>query len=250
MFQIDLVSHWFLFAAIAFASTIQTATGFGGSIFFITLAALVYPIEQLIPIAVILNIYINGYLLFQHSIHIDRIFLLKQILPWTIPGLFIGWLFFSHANTPLLLDTFTVFIIIIASREIILVLRGQSKHGSLGLPIVYRSLYLFVGGIVHGIYASGGPLVVYVSSRQIKEKSSFRSTLAALWLILNILLILVYIFSDQIDSDTVIYSTIAIPILLVSIFLGEYIHKRLNQQKFRLVIYILLLICGIFILIK
>ena len=45
---------------------------------------------------------------------------------------------------------------------------------------------LGLGGFVHGLFGTGGPMIVYVVRRRLADKRAFRSTLAVLWLVLNI----------------------------------------------------------------
>jgi uncharacterized membrane protein YfcA len=56
-------------------------------------------------------------------------------------------------------------------------------------------LILVVGGMVHGAFASGGPLVVLYASKTLTDKGSFRATLCLLWTTLNTLLLINYLRS-------------------------------------------------------
>jgi len=46
---------------------------------------------------------------------------------------------------------------------------------------------LFLGGIVHGAFVIGGPLVTVYTIAAVKEKSKFRATMTMVWMIINTL---------------------------------------------------------------
>jgi hypothetical protein len=41
-------------------------------------------------------------------------------------------------------------------------------------------------GLVHGMYTTGGPLLVYALGREGLSKHVFRSTVTAVWLVFNV----------------------------------------------------------------
>ena len=109
---------------------------------------------------------------------------------------------------------------------------------------------MFSAGIVHGIYASGGPLIVYPVSRIITNKSVFRSTLIAVWLFFNIILIVSYTATCRITLQSLTWTAMLLPIIALSVFLGEWLHNYVNEYKFRILVYIILTIAGLFIAVQ
>ena len=53
-------------------------------------------------------------------------------------------------------------------------------------------LYLLLGlaGIVHGIFVSGGPLLIGYLTKRIQDKVSFRATISTVWVVLNTIILL------------------------------------------------------------
>jgi uncharacterized membrane protein YfcA len=78
-------------------------------------------------------------------------------------GLLAGIGIFQYVQGPLLKKLFGLLISLLCARELC---RLQGKKGNLqGLSRVKYSLTLLAAGIVQGVFASGGPLVVYALSR-------------------------------------------------------------------------------------
>ena len=84
-------------------------------------------------------------------------------------------------------------------------------------------------------------LAVFVSSRALPEKSAFRATLAALWVVLNLLLLPRLWLDGSLD---VAVSFLLLAPLGVGALAGNWIHHRLDEARFRRVVAVLLLGAG------
>lgn len=109
----------------------------------------------------------------------------------------------------------------------------------------FMSFILFLGGIIHGAFGTGGPFVVIYASRVLIDKSLFRVTLSLLWLVLNSIRLVGYaqggMFSDNEIMKAFYWN---MPFLLVGVFLGDWLHRKSNALYFRLCLYIVLSIAG------
>jgi len=110
-------------------------------------------------------------------------------------------------------------------------------------------LLLFIGGIVHGIFSSGGPLVVLYASRTLRDKGTFRATLCLLWTTLNTIILSTYLIEGSFTKDVTIKTGILIPFVLLGIFFGEKVHDKVDSRRFSLLVFAMLLITGIFMLV-
>jgi uncharacterized membrane protein YfcA len=123
-----------------------------------------------------------------------------------------------------------------------------------GIQIVPHSLMLsraltFGAGITHGLFASGGPLLVYALGDIQLDKSRMRATLLVVWFTLNSCLSLLFLVDGTLLPSLprlVFY----LPLLVVGVLLGEYLHHRLNEQRFRQLVYSLLAITGALLMFK
>jgi uncharacterized membrane protein YfcA len=241
-----LDGYFFILAAIVlFAYTTQTISGFGSIIIALTLGANFYPIPKLLPILVLLTVIMNIYLLTKHRSYIDRTLLIKRILPLMVVGFAIGVFVFNYFQTGVLKNVYGIFVVIFSLREIIILV--WKKNEQRPLTTLQTIGWMFSAGVVHGIYASGGPLIVYPVSRIITNKSVFRSTLIAVWLFFNIILIVTYAATCRFTIQSLTWTAMLLPIIALSVFLGEWLHNYVNEYKFRILVYIILTIAGLFI---
>ena len=113
------------------------------------------------------------------------------------------------------------------------------------LPLWLLFLLLFLGGILHQLYVSGGPLVVIYATYRLKDKNQFRATLSIMWLILNSILFGEQMAMGYFTSRTWMLFGIAAGASVLSIVIGQLIAKKLNLKVFLKITYGLLLISGI-----
>ena len=100
-------------------------------------------------------------------------------------------------------------------------------------------------GIVHGIYASGGPLLIYAVSRLNLTKSVFRSTLGAVWFILSVILTASYVMTGKMSAHSLKLILLLLPVILIGILLGEWLHHRINEYRFKIFVFAVLLFAGL-----
>lgn len=95
----------------------------------------------------------------------------------------------------------------------------------------------------------GGALLVVYAVTVLKDKNEFRATIAPVWVILNSVLIVSHYQSGYYTSQNLISIGISILPLATSIWLGNLLYKKINQQMFLKITYVLLIISGVSLLI-
>ena len=118
-----------------------------------------------------------------------------------------------------------------------------------GMTASARALLLF-SGVVHGIFVSGGPLIITYLSNHTKSKEEFRRTVSAIWIILNSMILVSDIMAGYYTMNTIRIQAISVPFLFGGMFLGGILFKRMSQTVFTVLTYILLCIAGISLLCK
>ncbi len=227
---------------VLIAYTTQTMAGFGCNVIALTLGAHLYRLEALLPVLVPLTIVVNLYIVARNSRHIHRSILLRNILPLMAVGLAGGILTFHFIAGRALKLTYAVFIICISAYELFILRKGVKA--SKPLPAVVSRPSILLAGVIQGLYASGGPLLVYVVSRLGLSKSVFRSTLAALWLILNIVLLVSYAVTGKMTVEALKDTGLLLPAVVLGMIAGEKLHRLVDERLFRYVVYSILLVAG------
>ncbi|WP_028968116.1 sulfite exporter TauE/SafE family protein [Spongiibacter tropicus] len=230
---------------IFIAFGIEAITGFGSIVIALSLGALLLPIDAMLPVLVPLNICMTSYLAIRHRQHIHWPTLLKMILPLMVGGTLLGYLLRPALGDNTLQILFGALVIWFAARELWRSIRGLkvSQHGS-----GWTRSWMLVAGITHGLFASGGPLLVYALTGTQLSKSAFRATLISVWLSLNGLLTVVFALDGSL-LPALPRIGMMLPVLLAGVVIGEFLHHRVNENRFKQLVYTLLLLTGALLII-
>ena len=236
-----MIDPWLLLGAfVLLAYTVEAVTGFGSIVIALSIAALFLPIPELMPVLVPLNIFQSGYLTWRYRRRIHLPTLFGLILPLMAAGTLIGYLLRPALEGPLLKTLFGLLVLWFATRELWRMRRGgATSHG----PAVTRGLML-AAGASHGLFASGGPLLVYALAGTRLDKAALRATLIAVWLSLNGLLSVIFLFDGSLVPALPRLVTY-LPVVLVGLVAGEWLHHRVDERLFRQLVFALLAVTGV-----
>ena len=230
---------------LVLAHTAETVLGFGATLIALALGVHLVPLQTLVPVLVILALLQSIWLVARWFRHIEWRILLRHILPAAGIGIPIGIWCRGVADESQLRMILGAFIVVVASAELVLLFRRQIIGKE--LPWYYRVPVILAGGIFHGLFATGGPLIVYYAGRQLREQATFRATLSTLWLVLNTVLLIGFWSSAQLDSQIFKMTAFVLPGLIVGIVVGSLI--RVNELVFRGITYALLLLSGLVLIV-
>jgi len=230
---------------IAFCSSgIQTVTGFGGIVIALTLGAHTFGVTELVDTFVPLGLLQGTYIVFVDRKHVPWGRVFKLVLPIMGAGTVLGYWAQTQLSGEHMKSILGILVVSLASKELYIWFRqadgSERKPGNLGVI----SSSLLGAGFMHGLMATGGPLLVYAMTLLRVDKRAFRSGLCAVFWCLNVVLIGMFIEAGRLDSADVPKIASLIPALILGIILGEWIHARIDARKFQLVIFIMLFGAG------
>ncbi len=237
------------FAGIVFAAyTLQTAVGFGAMLVCLTLAAHQLDVREIIVLALPLSMLQSGVVAWRGRAAIDVRFLLGRILPFMGLGLVVGYLASREVHDTMLRTAFAGLVIVLASRELWVLLRRQSEHSP---PSRLASIAALLGaGVTHGLYAVGGPLLVYALGRENLDKQAFRATVSAIWIGLNTLLISGFVIEGLYTPARLQDLAILLAVLPFAFLLGDLLHRRIPERPFRVIVFALLIVAATSLLLR
>jgi uncharacterized membrane protein YfcA len=225
----------------AFAT--EGAIGFGGTVLAASIGAQVVDLNLLLPAFVPLNFLLSGWLLGRGFDRVAWRLLATQVAPAVGVGAAIGFVLFHLPAKDGFAFAFGVFVVGLATLQL-----ARPAGAPLARPLQW--LLLGLGGVVHGLFGTGGPMIVYVLRRQLADKTAFRSTLAVLWLVLNIALIVNYA-SAGLYVDTTFKTTGVLALAIVpGLMIGERVHHKLDAARFERVVWVVLLLAGVALAIR
>lgn len=133
-----------------------------------------------------------------------------------------------------------------------LVLKKETKEDAPDTPMkkFFRYAALIVGGIVHGAFTIGGPLITVYTLEAVKDKEKFRNTMTWVWIVLNIYNAGNHIASGLYTPEMLGASAIGLPLSLIGLLIGMKVLSRIQRITFLRAVYIVLLIIGVDMLIR
>ena len=116
------------------------------------------------------------------------------------------------------------------------------------IPFPVLACILVLGGVVHQLFVSGGPLVVIYAAHRLREKHAFRATLSLVWIVLNLILFGEHLAMGLFSAQAWILLAIGVGLSALSFLIGHHFVKKLSHETFLNIAYALLFFSGILLL--
>lgn len=239
------------FGAVVFLSyAVETVVGFGSVVICVTLGAQFLDIRQVVTLAVTTSLLQTIYVVARHRAGIDRTLLLRRVLPLMGVGTGIGVVAFSGAGGDGLRVAFGAMVLVLAARELWL-MRDAAAAARRGPPPKAVSIAaIFGAGLIHGVFGTGGPLLVYAIGREGLDKYRFRSTLASVWLALSLVLITGFVVEGRYDAAMGQSLVVLLPAVPLGVAVGEWLHHRVDERRFKVATWALLLLAALALVLR
>ena len=177
---------------------------------------------------------------------------LGKIVVFCVPGLFIGnFLFYmmDQVTASIIIGglvTFIALMNIYKSIIVPLILKKEVKEDveDMTAKKALRYLCLAVGGIVHGAFNIGGPLITVYTIYAVKEKEHFRNTMTWVWLVLNCINAFNQVRNGAWTPELSGALVVGLPFAAVGFILGALFLKKINKETFLRIVYLVLLFVG------
>jgi uncharacterized protein len=234
-----------LMPIVFLAFAVEAALGFGSALVAVTLGSILFPIDQLLPMLIPLSILVSGYLAIRYRATIDRPMLLRRIVPFMALGLPVGLFALETVPATWQKRAFALFVLVLVGIELWKMLRAP-REAPAPLSRTASAVLLFLGGLVHGAFSTGGPLVVYVAGRDLAhDKARFRSTLSTLWLLMSVVLFATFAFLGKVDATSLERSGLLVLPLALGLIAGEVMHARVPVRALRPLVFVVLGVAGV-----
>lgn len=241
-----MMDPWiWLGVCIFLAFTIEAITGFGSIVIALSMGALLLPIPEIVPVLVPLNVCLSGYLTFRHRRHIHWPLLLKMVLPLMLAGTLAGYFMMPWLGAALLKVLFGLLVFCFSARELWRLMAGNPARPH---SVTMSRVLTFCAGITHGLFASGGPLLVYALAGIQLDKGRTRATLLSVWFSLNASLSLLFLVDGRLAAGlpAILYY---LPLVALGVLVGEFLHHRLDDRRFRQAVFAVLLVTGVLLMV-
>ena len=165
---------------------------------------------------------------------------IKIIIPPALFGIIIGALTFKYSsddNIRIIIGTIAILFILSTIIQ---------KNNFLIKPTKTKGIFWsVVAGYTSFLIHSGGTPVNFYLLPQKLNKTVYVSTMTLVFLIINTIKLFPYYYLDQLVISNLTVSLILSPLAPISIYLGYFLHKKINEEIFYFFIYFFLGIGGI-----
>lgn len=241
MGEVDVVT-WAIFCSVlCFSHLVMGITGFGAIVLALPVLTLFFPVKILIPALVVVNLLQAVWFAVTQRKHI-HIGHARSIIILALIGIPIGYALFRYLPSDQLKIGLGIFVSVVAAWN----LSGVTLKRQVPLPF-YHGLN-FIGGIMQGALACGGPFLVIYAARMLEDKSAFRSTLSLVWTTTNTLLCITYAATGSFSREMIPVIGLAFPCVVFGTVLGTVLHERIPEKPFRVLVFSTLFISGLVLL--
>lgn len=237
------------FLVVVFLSNIiQCVTGFAGTVLAMPFSVMLVGLDTARPVLNIMGIAASAGVIARYHKDIDK----KEcftILGVTLPGMLAGAFLKNRLADygSLLFRILGMLVILFALMNLAAFLLKKDfaeKSKALGYA------FLIAGGVVHGLFVCGGPLIVSYASVKLKETNAFRATLSAVWLVLNTILMITDAAAGSFNKDILLLTGVCLIVLVAAVVIGNRIADKMSKKAFLLLTYALMIISGVSLLLK
>ncbi|MBE7453549.1 MAG: sulfite exporter TauE/SafE family protein [Kofleriaceae bacterium] len=228
---------------------VEAVAGFGGTVLALSLGARWFGIEALLAWFLPLNLGLSVALALRGRRAIAWRALGVAILPMILAGLAAGTALAWVVDAERARALFAGLVIVVALLELGAHVRARGAAAApTSLPPAAQRGLLLGAGVVHGLFATGGPLAVAVIARNLTSKAALRATLAVMWLVLNVIVLSRLAVRGHLHADSLTTSLTLVPAMAVGMLLGDRVHARVSERAFRGAVAGLLLVTGALLL--
>jgi uncharacterized membrane protein YfcA len=230
---------------IFLASTIRSAFGFGESLVAVPLLALWIPLNQAVPLSVLMSISIAAIVVLQdwRQIHLRSA---GSLILYTLVGSPLGLLLLTQTDEA---TVKLILAIIILAFSVYCLLGKQLKELKTDNPYWLFACGL-LAGILGGAYGLNGPPLVIYGAKRRWSAQHFRATLQGYFLAASIVGMIGFWLAGLIIPAVIHYYLWSLPVLIPAVFLGRTINNRIGGIHFFKYVYFFLLLIGLFLLLK
>jgi len=167
-----------------------------------------------------------------------------RALPFAVIGVAVALFIVKAINTLLLVKALGVFIIIFAIYS--LISPSLNKNDSFIWPVFAG----FFGSFIGTLFGTGGPFYVFYYHLQKMDKTVFRATCAATFLLDGLIRATGFTVSGFYTTTVIVNILYALPVMFLAMTIGEHLHTNITQRTFQRAIGVFLIFSGLALLLK
>jgi uncharacterized protein len=231
--------YFFIVAVVMLASAFtQTLTGFGSALVSMSILPSLLGIQVASPLVALMAITLESILL----IRLRGAFNLRAVWRLSLAalvGIPIGLVLARTISEDLVLTVLGVILVGYSLYALIAPRLPELKHPA------WAFVFGIVGGILSGAYNVAGPAAVIYGNCRRWSPDEFRSNLQAFFLINDAFVLINHGLVGNLNPIVWSYYLVALPAIVLGIFFGLNLDRRINSDVFRKMVQVLLIVMGL-----
>jgi uncharacterized protein len=231
-----------LFMIIFLAALLQTTSGFGFALLAMPLVALVVGVKAAAPLVAVVGFALYAVNLMRYR----RSFEPRVVLPLAMAaalGVPLGVWSLSNLDEELVKSVLGVILILYAVYNIWRPRTAPLRSELWAYPAG------FLAGCLGGAFNTPGPPVIVYGNLRQWPRNLFRSTLQAVFLFSSSLVILSHVAAGNLTRALLPTYVPLTPALLLGVWVGSLVDRRLNHERFRTLVIVLIFASGVLLLV-
>ena len=225
------------------AALTRSAFGFGDAMVGMPLLAMAIGLKTATPLVGLMGITASAMILSRHwrDVHIKSVW---PLIVYTLVGIPIGILLLKGVYENVMKTVLALVIIIFSLYKLF-----KPKLFALANDRL-ACIFGLASGILGGAYNTNGPPVVIYGTLRRWDPEKFRATLQGYFFPTGALIAIGHCIGGLWTKPVLVNYAISLPVILVAIFLGGRINRRIPKARFDNYVYICLVILGVCLLIS
>ncbi len=227
-----------VFIVMLISAFTQTLTGFGSALVSMSILPSLLGIQVASPLVALMAITLETILLIRLRSAINFKAVWRMSLASVI-GIPLGLALARTINEDIVLTVLGIVLVGYSLYALIAPRLPELKHPA------WAFVFGFVGGILSGAYNVAGPAAVIYGNCRRWQPDEFRSNLQAFFLVNDTFVLLNHGLVGNLKPIVWSYYLVALPAILLGIFFGLKLDRRINPDVFRKLVQVLLIVMGL-----
>lgn len=230
-------------SALAVAEAVYVLLGFGAGLIAVgTLALLMPEVRDVVVMLLLVNLPAELYVVGSSWRTVSWRGILV-VFAGVAAGIPIGTWLLDRGEPTALLTVLGVVLVVVGGTFLVAPLQGTAHVPSwLSLPVGLSS------GVLTGLFGTGGPPLIFYYHLKGVDKTVFRSSLMAIFLLMTFIRIPSYAAFGLVTGPRMWSALAVFPAVLLGAWIGNRIHLRIDESTFRRLVSAALVLIGVLLL--
>jgi uncharacterized membrane protein YfcA len=220
---------------VAVTALLQAISGFGFALLSVPLFALRIDVHEAVVLSSCIGTISSGWQTYFLRRSVDAVLARRYIVASLvgIPAGFALFILLSDQVLRLIVGVAVLF------GTLVVAFGGQLKVGRAW----ERVLGVLSGALLIATSTNGPPIVLAMQAQRM-PMLAFRSTLARIFFVSGLVSVVLFLFAGEIDASIGLATLLCVPVMTISVIVGNRIAHRLAERPFRALVLILLVVAG------